>query len=208
MITKERFVKEWQKGTVEERIKLADTLADSDSFKAAAAKYHIDGGCTMFTGTLGELVILKFLEENRIDVAKDPSSDLIRQRGDDFKGPHMNENDFYAYSQIYQKYVKIEVKTSSWVCVDIFNLIKVPQHILDKAQKQGAKFVFLIDNLSIDKANQDRNSFSYGTLHPSNCASSHIILINMETGEKKIVADFKKVYDLIKSILDFLTIYH
>lgn len=203
MITKERFIKEWYKGTVEERIKLADTLIDGETFKAAAAKYHIDSGCTMFTGTVGELAILKFLEEKRINVAKDPSSDLIRQRGDAFKGPRMNENDFYAYSQIYQEYVKIEVKTTRWVCVDIFNLIKVPQHILNKAQKQGAKFVFLIDNLSIDKNNQDRNSFSYGTLYSSDYANSHIILINMETGEKKIVADFKKVYDLIKQILTF-----
>lgn len=204
MITKERFVKEWYNGTVEERLKLADTLIDGKTFKEVAAKYHLDGGCTMFTGTLGELTILKFLEMNNIDISKDPKSDLIKQRGDEnFSGPRYNENDFWAYSRIYQEYVKIEAKTTRWVCVDMFDTIKVPQHILNKSKKQGAKFVFLIDNLSINKENQCKDSFSYGTLYPSDCACSHIILINMETGEKKIIANITKTYELIKSILDF-----
>ena len=204
MISKERFIKEWYNGTVDERLKLTETLIDGEKFKEAAAKYHIDGGCTMFTSTLGELVILKFLEMNNISIAKNFGSNFIRQRGDiDFSGPHYNEHDFCAYSQIYKDYVKTEAKTTRWVCVDMFNTIKVPQHILDKSKEQKAKFVFLIDNLSIKMGNQDRNSFSYGILHPSDYTCSHIILINMETGEKKIVANHEKTYKLIKQFLTF-----
>ena len=200
MITKNEFVKRWYYGTAKERLELAKTLCDDKSrkeYKELNAKYRTDAGCTKFAVTLGELVIWKFLDMRNVDYGRIPTDNLMKQHGD---------ADFDNGGRIGREYLippftMFDIRTTGCKCVTESNTITVPKHLLYNFSVFKVDYVYLVDGFYVDRKNQNRYSSTYGTFGPSDYASSHIILINMKTGEKKIVADHEKTCELIESIL-------
>lgn len=224
MITKEEFVKDWYKGTAKERLELADTICSSEDYKDMATGFNIDSGCALLADTLGELVVLKFLDMHNVDYGKLSENNFIKQRGDedfiDFN--NKDELEIFIYSEIRGNYVLMKIRTTGRKCVIGLNAVSVPEKLLRDTSKYEtfpmdatdgtgvkwltrkfkARYLFIMDGFYINKENQDRNSSTYGTFGPSDYADSHIILVDRETGEKKIVADCEETSKLVKSILE------
>ena len=217
MITKEKLVKDWYKGTAKERIEVVDTICSSKDYKDMATGFNIDSGCALLADTLGELVVLKFLDMHNVDYGKLSENNFIKQDSDkgfiDFNSK--DELKFFIYSEIRGNYVLMKIRTTGYKCVTNLNTVSVPEKLLcatskDEIFQMGdeiltrkfeARYLFIMDGFCINEENQDRNSSTYGTFGPSDYADSHIILVDRETGEKKIVADCEETSKLIKSII-------
>ena len=197
MIEKEEFVKRWYYGTAKERLELADTICTNKVYKDLTAEYRIDDGCTMFTKTLGELVVLKYLDMQNIDYGKIPADNFIKQRGD----ADIDDGGRIAGKYLIGGLCMIDIKTTGCKCVTESNTVSVRKSLLNTSKVFTANYILIVDGFYVDRKYQDRNSFVYGKFGPSDYASSHIILVNMKTGEKKILVDHEKTCELIESIL-------
>ena len=223
MIEKEEFVKRWYYGTAKERLELADTICSSEDYKDMGTGLYIDSGCALLTSILGELVVLKLLDMNNVDYGKLSENNFIKQRGDEGFIDFNNKDEirFFIHSKLHKNCVLMKIRTTGCKCITDFNTVSVPKKLLRVTSKYEtfpmemgamgvqwltrkfkARFLLIMDGFYIKLENQDRNSSTYGTFGPSDYAYSHIILVDRETGEKKIMADHAETCELIKSILE------
>lgn len=185
MLRKIDFIKSWTKMSKEEKANLVSTFKSQKDWDSTKS----DLGWTTFLGSLAEYITMHWLinNESTIEVNDDG---VIYQVGDESKN-FKNTCDLKVWSLSQETFMPSEVKHTSKAIVDTFGTFVVPGWLTTKAKQEGAKWLFVIDNMKYDKENDTYD-----------ISKSHLLFKSIYSDKQKaILAGPEEIGKIVKNIL-------
>lgn len=202
MITKQNYVRHWLIGTKEDRIQLRNSVVVSNDWD----DNWTDRGVSFFIGSIAEMLTKEILQDSIKNYGT--YSDYIFFWNDtvhpDFKNcaDFVNEDNFPLEAKFTRRSLKKAYENEERYPVEgFFGLAPtygLPRSLEDKAIKEGARYLVVLDNIRFVN---DVNDDYYGDL--TSYKYCNLIQFDLTNHTCKVLAEEKKVYDLIKQILTF-----
>lgn len=184
MLDKKEFIHDWLRSTDEEREALACTFKVSKDWKVSP----LTTGWTTFLSVVAELAVQRFLVK-RGSAFEIVDSGYIYQTTD---APVKMRNtcDLRLWSLSRHRFMNTEIKHTGKNIVDTFGTLCMPEYLVDKAELEGAEWLFVVDGLKHD---------SWGDC--IDFSQANLIFYDIYTGEKTTVLKTKELAKYIKEVL-------